>query len=173
MEQPAYAIDGTKEPNTRLNIDDFSTNDDYKIQWGLYLRALNVLQAAPPTDFKGYYRIAGIYQCFSGFIFTSLTVISNSWSADYDVARRHRSAGQDNLLLTWDVRSPPSLECLVLSRMLYTDLCSPTFLSWHRPYLLLIEVGGVPRMPHEMKLKNSSNGLLKKLWLWRRLRLTG
>lgn len=107
MEQPAYAIDGTKEPNTRLNIDDFSTNDDYKIQWGLYLRALNVLQAAPPTDFKGYYRIAGIYQCFSGFIFTSLTVISNSWSADYDVARRHRSAGQDNLLLTWDVRSPP------------------------------------------------------------------
>lgn len=56
---PVYAINGTGPPNTRLNIDDFSTNAEYSIRWSLYLRAMNELQLALPADYTGYYTIAG------------------------------------------------------------------------------------------------------------------
>ncbi|RPB06673.1 Di-copper centre-containing protein [Morchella conica CCBAS932] len=56
-----YAIEGTGDPNTRLDIDDFSTNPEYTIQWGLFLRSLAKLQLAPPEEAIGYYRIAGIH----------------------------------------------------------------------------------------------------------------
>lgn len=65
---PNYAIDGTGEPNTRLDVVDFSTNPDYKIRWGLFIQALAKLQLALPPDPLGYYRVAGI--CSSIFHFT-------------------------------------------------------------------------------------------------------
>lgn len=60
MDDP-YAIEGTGAPETRLDIDEFSTNPAYKVRWDLFLRALAVVQTALPEDRLGYYRIAGIY----------------------------------------------------------------------------------------------------------------
>lgn len=56
-----YAVEGTGPPETRLNIDEFSTNPTYKIRWDLFLRALAVVQTAGATDPMGFYGIAGIY----------------------------------------------------------------------------------------------------------------
>lgn len=56
-----YAIEGTKSTETRLNIDDFSTNPLYDTRWHLFLRALAAVQKALPDDPLGYYRIAGVY----------------------------------------------------------------------------------------------------------------
>lgn len=56
---PDFAVEGTGEPNTRLDIDDFSTNVDYRIRWGLFLQAMAKLQLAGPDDPLGYYRVAG------------------------------------------------------------------------------------------------------------------
>lgn len=55
-------IDGTGPPNTRLNIDDISTKDEYKILWSLFVRALTAVQAGEVTDSISYYSIAGIYK---------------------------------------------------------------------------------------------------------------
>jgi hypothetical protein len=78
-----YAIEGTGDPNTRLDIDDFSTNPEYTIQWSLFLRSLAKLQLAPPEEAIGYYRIAGINSSFIDptFTKTTLTMVRYSWLA--------------------------------------------------------------------------------------------
>lgn len=82
-----YAIEGTGEPETRLDIDVFSTNPEYKVRWDLFLRGLAVVQSAPPADPMGFYRIAGIYPpvfyllLFLGGILT--------YSRDSRLANRH------------------------------------------------------------------------------------
>lgn len=60
MDDP-YAIEGTGAPETRLDIDTFSTHPDYKIRWHLFLRGLAVVMTEPPENPIGFYRIAGIY----------------------------------------------------------------------------------------------------------------
>lgn len=70
MDDP-YAIEGTGAPETRLDIDVFSTNPDYKIRWDLFLRALAVVQSAPPEDAMGFYRIAGINSLVVCFVYYS------------------------------------------------------------------------------------------------------
>lgn len=54
-----FSVTGAIGLSTRLNINFFSTSDDHKIQWALYLRALATLQAAGEEDKLGYYSIAG------------------------------------------------------------------------------------------------------------------
>lgn len=60
MDDP-YAIEGTGAPETRLDIDIFSTDPQYKIRWDLFLRGLAVVMTEPPENPNGFYRIAGIY----------------------------------------------------------------------------------------------------------------
>lgn len=57
-------IEGTGDPNTRYNIDTFSSAEsslEIQIQWSLYVRAVAVLQTLPVSDPLSYFRIAGIY----------------------------------------------------------------------------------------------------------------
>lgn len=69
------AIEGTGDPNTRYNIDTFSSTEsslEIQIQWSLYVRAVAVLQTLSVNDPMSYFRIAGIYlQTFLVFRFLS------------------------------------------------------------------------------------------------------
>lgn len=86
MDDP-YAIEGTGEPETRLDINNFSTDPEYKVRWDLFLRGLAVVQSAPPADPLGYYRIAGIYPP----VFCLLLMLGRTltYSRDSRLANRH------------------------------------------------------------------------------------
>lgn len=87
-----FPVDGMAVAISRLNIDEFSGNTGYKIQWALYLRAQIVLQNRKPEDPFGYHGLAGIYCHLFDFI-VFLTAVRHSWPASKDVAARDICTG--------------------------------------------------------------------------------
>lgn len=102
MSSNHFPIDGQSVSLSRLNINEFSTNQGYKIQWGLYLRAQIKLQEFKPDDPLGYHGLAGILPPSLDFTLF-LTTRSHSRRASQDVAGREIGAGEGILLCTCPV----------------------------------------------------------------------
>lgn len=123
MDDP-YAIEGTGAPETRLDIDTFSTDPQYKIRWDLFLRALAVVMNEPPENPNGFYRIAGIYAPVLCCIYHSQVgtdILRDPWLANRHLAGAQGRAREDNLLLAFEVRRTSSSILLKFDFVGYMD----------------------------------------------------